>query len=141
MATDAKNTLYYGDNLEVLRRHVPDACADLIYRLRAARADANKVSDAIDTKIKALTAHVLESLPESGASGVSGMHARVQVVTRQVPAVRDWGALQEYVLLTHSFDLLQRRTNDAAIKARWENGDRVPGVEPFEVDSLSITKL
>ena len=25
------NTLYYGDNLEVLRRHIPDECVDLIY--------------------------------------------------------------------------------------------------------------
>jgi DNA modification methylase len=27
----SKNTLCYGDNLEVLRRHVPDQCVDLIY--------------------------------------------------------------------------------------------------------------
>ena len=25
------NTLYYGDNLEVLREHVPDESVDLIY--------------------------------------------------------------------------------------------------------------
>ena len=34
MAQDAASTpnaLYYGDNLEVLRRHIPDECADLIY--------------------------------------------------------------------------------------------------------------
>lgn len=32
MARDAvTNTLYYGDNLEVLRRHIPDECVDLIY--------------------------------------------------------------------------------------------------------------
>jgi len=31
MAQDAKNTLYYGDNLPVLREHLPDECADLIY--------------------------------------------------------------------------------------------------------------
>ena len=27
----SKNTLCYGDNLDVLRRHVPDHCVDLIY--------------------------------------------------------------------------------------------------------------
>jgi len=31
MAQDAKNTLYYGDNLPVLREHVPNEAADLIY--------------------------------------------------------------------------------------------------------------
>jgi len=28
---DAKNKLYFGDNLEILRAHVPDASVDLIY--------------------------------------------------------------------------------------------------------------
>jgi len=27
----SKNTVCYGDNLEVLRLHVPDECVDLIY--------------------------------------------------------------------------------------------------------------
>ncbi|HEY3413760.1 MAG TPA: hypothetical protein VGM51_12005 [Armatimonadota bacterium] len=26
-----RNTLFYGDNLEILRKHVPDACVDLVY--------------------------------------------------------------------------------------------------------------
>lgn len=31
MADLKTNTLYYGDNLEVLRKHIPDASIDLIY--------------------------------------------------------------------------------------------------------------
>ena len=27
------NVLYYGDNLDILRRSLPDACIDLLYRL------------------------------------------------------------------------------------------------------------
>jgi len=27
----ATNVLYYGDNLDILRRHLPDASVDLIY--------------------------------------------------------------------------------------------------------------
>ena len=27
----ASNTLFYGDNLPILREHIPDACIDLIY--------------------------------------------------------------------------------------------------------------
>ena len=29
--SDAKNKLYYGDNLEVLRDYIPDQTVDLIY--------------------------------------------------------------------------------------------------------------
>jgi hypothetical protein len=28
--TDAPNLLYYGDNLDAMRRHVPDASVDLV---------------------------------------------------------------------------------------------------------------
>jgi site-specific DNA-methyltransferase (adenine-specific) len=28
---DGKNKLYFGDNLQILREHVADACVDLIY--------------------------------------------------------------------------------------------------------------
>jgi len=31
VAEAAENTLYYGDNLDVLRRHVPDESVDLVY--------------------------------------------------------------------------------------------------------------
>jgi site-specific DNA-methyltransferase (adenine-specific) len=31
MANERKNTLYYGDNLDVLRRHVGDETVDLVY--------------------------------------------------------------------------------------------------------------
>ena len=31
MPDDASNTLYYGDNLDVLRQHVADASVDLVY--------------------------------------------------------------------------------------------------------------
>jgi hypothetical protein len=30
----ATNVLYYGDNLDILRRYLPDASADLIYQGR-----------------------------------------------------------------------------------------------------------
>ena len=29
--SSGKNTLYFGDNLAVMREHIPDACVDLIY--------------------------------------------------------------------------------------------------------------
>ena len=30
-ATPVKNTLYFGDNLEVMRKYIPDSCVDLVY--------------------------------------------------------------------------------------------------------------
>jgi site-specific DNA-methyltransferase (adenine-specific) len=40
MAEPASNVLYYGDNLDVLRRHVPDESVDLIYLDPPFKSDA-----------------------------------------------------------------------------------------------------
>ncbi len=37
----ADNTLYYGDNLEVLRLHVPDESVDLVYLDPPFKSDQN----------------------------------------------------------------------------------------------------
>jgi hypothetical protein len=43
---DAKNQLFYGDNLEALRRHIPDASLNLIYLDESfnSRQDCNVLS-------------------------------------------------------------------------------------------------
>ena len=89
---------------------------------------------------KALKEHIINNLPKSD-SGAAGKVARVSVVTKDVPQVKDWDAFYKYVSRTKSFDLLQRRLSDAAIKERWENKKQVPGVEAFTVVSVSLNKV
>ena len=54
--------------------------------------------------------------------------------------VQDWEAFYKYVAKEGAFDLLQRRVNDSAYRARLDDQIKVPGVEPFGVVKLSITK-
>ena len=117
------------------------ACADKLFELRNKRLAEQKKVDEIAAEESALKNHVIENLPKSEASGVAGKLARVTVVTKQIPQVKDWDAFYKYVKKTGSFDLMQKRLTDAAIKERWEAGKEVPGVEHFNAVSVSINKV
>lgn len=117
------------------------ACADKLFELRNKRLATQKEVDAVAAEETALKNHIIENLPKSEASGVAGKLARVTVVTKQIPQVKDWDAFYKYVKKTGSFDLMQKRLTDAAIKERWEAGKEIPGVEHFNAVSVSINKV
>lgn len=117
------------------------ACADKLYELKQKRLDMQKAVDVVEAEEKALKEHIINNLPKSEASGVAGKVARVTVVTKEIPQVKDWEAFYKYVKKTGQFDLLQRRLTDAAIKERWENGKEIPGVEHFNATAISLNKV
>lgn len=117
------------------------ACADKLFELRNKRLTMQKEVDAVAAEETALKNYIIENLPKSEASGVAGKLARVTVVTKQIPQVKDWDVFYKYVKKTGSFDLMQKRLTDAAIKERWEAGKEVPGVEHFNAVSVSINKV
>lgn len=117
------------------------SCADKLFELRNKRLEQQKLVDAIEAEEKALKEHIIQNLPKSEASGVAGKKARVTVVMKEVPQVKDWDAFYKYVAKTKSFDLMQRRLTDAAVKERWEAGKQIPGVEVFKAVTISMNKV
>ena len=117
------------------------ACADMLYAIKAERAAAQKIIDEIETREKQLKEHLIQTLPKSEASGISGAVAKVAVVTKEVPQVKDWAKFYAYVAKTKQFELLQKRLSDGAIKERWEAGKAIPGVESFRATTISLTKV
>ena len=85
------------------------ACADLVYSLRQERLAAQKVVDALEEKEKALREHIINTLPKSEATGAAGKLARVTVMTKDVPQVKDWEKFYAYVKKNNAWDLMQRR--------------------------------
>lgn len=116
------------------------ACADRLYAIRQKRLAAQKEVDAIESEEKALKDYIIDNLPKSD-TGASGKVARVSVGTKEIPTVEDWDVFYKYVARTKSFDLLQRRLSDSAIKERWENKKRVPGIGVFVNVVVSLNKL
>lgn len=115
-------------------------CADKLYQLRAERQALNRRARAIEDEEKAIKTRLIDTLPKSQADGVVGRTARAQVVTRVVAQVRDWDKFYKYVLKTKDFSLMARKPNEAAIKERWENKQKVPGASPFQAVKVSVTK-
>lgn len=117
------------------------ACADKLYELRQKRLEIQKVVDNLEAQEKALKEHLINNLPKSEASGVAGKLARVTVVTKKVPQVKDWDIFYKHIKKTGSFDLMSKRLSDSAIKERWELGEVIPGVESFNAVTVSINKV
>jgi hypothetical protein len=117
------------------------ACADRLFKLREDVGALNKRIEELKAEESAIKNHLIDALPKSEARGVLGKLARAAVTTKVVPTVRDWEAFYKYVLKQKDFSLLQRRVSDAAVKERWEAKKTVPGVEPFMVIGVSVTKL
>lgn len=117
------------------------ACADRVYLLREQRLASQKEVDKIEEEEKALKEHIINNLPKSEASGVSGKVGHVEVVKKSVPQVKDWEAFYKHVKKTGEFDLMSRSISKTAIQERLDNKKKVPGVELFTTVSLSITKV
>ena len=117
------------------------ACADRLFQVREERLKIQKQVELLASEESAIKEHLINTLPKSDASGVAGKLARVTIVTKQVPQVKDWDAFYKHVKKSGDFDLLQRRLTDSAIKERWEAGKEVPGVEHFNAVSVSINKV
>lgn len=59
---------------------------------------------------------------------------------RDIAELYDPNEFFRYVAKTKSFDLLHRRVTMEAIRERWNDGVKVPGVRPGKVPTLSVSK-
>jgi hypothetical protein len=53
----------------------------------------------------------------------------------------DWESTWKYIAKKKAWDLLQKRLSGPAVKARWENGEQIPGVGHIRVHTISVTKV
>lgn len=117
------------------------ACADLLYTTRNERLKIEKQAEELKKQEVLLQEHIIATLPKSQATGVAGKLARVTIVQKIKPTVKDWDKFYAYVKKNGTFEMLQRRLSDKAIEERWENKKTVPGVEPFTVTTVSVNKV
>lgn len=124
----------------------PGAAADMWWTLRQKRLAAQRVVDELQKQETALAEHLINTLPKSDATGVTGKLINVRVVTQTVPKVEDWDKLYKYIQKQSAKDpgvwsLLQRRVNDSTVKEIWEAGKAVPGVGSTSFVKLSYSQV
>ena len=116
--------------------------ADHWYAVREKRLEIERSVDKLKTEEAAIREHLIATLPKAElATGIAGRVGRVTIKPDVVAVLKDDAKFYAYVKKTGAFDLLQRRLNEGAIKARWEAKKEVPGVEPFPVLKASITAV
>ena len=123
-----------------LTKMTPGKAADELYKLKEKISKAKAAWDELDSQRKELEAWIIENLPKSDTTGVSGKLAVVKVVTKVEPTITDWDAFYKYISRTKSWEFLQKRLGSKAIKERWEMGKTIPGVGEFNSISVSLTK-
>lgn len=119
------------------------ACADLMYSLREKRYAMQKEVDEVAAQESALREHLINNLPKSSATGISGKLANARIELKQTIQVEDWDKLTKYIIKNASkgaFALMQRRVSESAVREIWESRKQVPGVKPFDVPVVSLTK-
>ena len=118
-------------------------CVDDLVVTRDARLALQKEIDNLQKIETQLKDHLINNLSKEDATGIAGKLARVTIVTKVVPQVNseDWDTFYAYVGKTKSWDMLQKRLSDTAIKARWDAKKEVPGVSRFTAVTVSINKV
>lgn len=122
------------------------ACADKLFQLREQRLGLEAMADNIKKQETALKDHIIENMA-AGDTGASGKTHHVSVYTDDIPQIADADELFTFIKRTGSFDLLQRRLNNAAVKERLDDPKfmkaykgKVPGVKMFRCKKVSLTK-
>ena len=117
------------------------AAGDLLYTLREQRLEIEAQAAEVAKKEAQVREFIINNLPKQEASGVRGRVAQVRIETKDVATAEDWSKVWKYIQANDAFDLVQRRLNDVAVKARWSEGKKVPGVKKFSVVTVSCTKI
>ena len=116
------------------------ACVDVLYRMREERLAVEKTVDALKNEETAMRDYIINTFSKSDIEGAKGKVASCSVIRKTVAQVEDWDKLYNYIEKNKAWDLLQRRVSDTAFRERLEAEETVPGVNPFVVVSLSLTK-
>lgn len=114
---------------------------DELKKAEAKRLAADKVAEALKADEVTIKLTLIAQMRLSKVGAIGGKVFTATLSTDVQPTVKDWTKFYAYILKTKAFDLLERRPGKAAVKARWEDGKEVPGVDRFTVDKLSFTKL
>jgi len=109
------------------------------YDLREQRLKIQREVDSLEQQEKDILYEITKEFTgESIKDSVDGFTMLAK--RKDVPTVRDWSATLAYIKETGQVDLLQKRLTDSAVKARWDAGVDVPGVELTHKYVVTITK-
>jgi hypothetical protein len=112
--------------------------ADMYYMARRERLAAEKIAKALQQDEQRFKTYLIDNLPKSKIGGVIGKVAQVEIKKKSVPRLADRKKFYAYVRRTEQHDLVTESMNTKAVQERWDAGKTVPGVEKFDIVTLSL---
>lgn len=82
----------------------------------------------------------MDLLKGAGAQGVDTKMGKISMRVDSFPKVVDWESFYNHIQETGEFDLLERRPARVACRSRWEEEEKIPGVEVTPVAKVRWTK-
>lgn len=126
----------------------------VVFKLGPAGAAIDKLS-AIREKKRKLEAEIkdiegeyaeleealMAKMASEGIDKATGTSASVSISTNVVGNPIDWKLIENYIAKNKFFHLFQRRLSDPGLREIWDQGKKVPGVEPFVKRRLNLRNL
>lgn len=123
------------------RALLPGQLADALYAAREERYALQHRITKMEKEESELKDKLRAALLKLKGQTVGGRVARVTLKVKQVPRAVNWDATWKHIQKTGEFDLLHKRLNEEAVRARWDAKQSVPGVQAESVSTLSVEKL
>ena len=128
-------------NLGELDTMPPGKIVDELYKLREKRKTIEAKADLVKTHETVLVNHLINSLTKDELSKLAGKIASCSITRTVKPNVTDWKLLDAYIVKNKAWDLRNKAANAAAFRARWEDGEDIPGAEQFVDIRLNVRKI
>ncbi len=119
---------------------IMSALADHYASARVKRLGLSKEVDNLQLIENGLKAQLMEAMKASETTSIGGKTALVTYRVKPKAVAKDWSLIHEYIKDNDAFDIMEARLSTKAILERGEQQDHVPGMEWFEVDTLSVAK-
>lgn len=108
---------------------------------RGKRLAADKAAAALKKIENGYKEDIIRECHATGIHMVGGATMKVTMRTKGKPMVHDWEAFNSYVIANNLTALYQKRLAEGAANEMIEDGIEIPGVEVYDVDTLSVSKI
>jgi hypothetical protein len=104
------------------------------------RAD-EKALNVLKEDLKQLSLDIMSKMDEVGVDRLGGRSANVSIAEQEVPTVKDWDAVYDFIKSQDAFYLLQKRMSAAAFRELMAMGTTIPGVEVYKDRKLNLRAI
>lgn len=126
---------------EVLDNKTPGLLIDLVFVLREQRKLIEARADLIREDERRIEEHLIQRLTKSELTKLAGKVAQCSLTQTDVASAEDWDKVNAYIEANDAWDLRNKALNQAALRARKEAGESVPGISWFRQLKINVRKL